>query len=113
MRLYVKEVVAAPRVNMEYAFPGGQKAGAGQPPDTARDRDKIRELLIPLVKEAVQKQLREQQDYYRSRPSLAAKQVEQIFGAANMEKALTPAVSLRVYEKIEERLRHERIRKGR
>ena len=70
-------------------------------------------MIAPLVKEAVKKQMKEQQEYYRSRPSLAAKQVEQVFGAGNLERALTPAVYLRVYERIEDRLRREAVRKGR
>lgn len=113
MKIHMKGVAAAPRVDMEYALPKSGRPEPGEPPDTGRERERIREMLLPLVKEAVQKQLREQQDYYRSRPSLAAKQLEQVFGAGNLEKALAPAVSLRVYERIEERIRQERIRKGR
>ncbi|MCM1539761.1 MAG: hypothetical protein NC121_00690 [Blautia sp.] len=113
MKTYIKRAVAGPPVNMEYASPKGAKPAGGQQPDPARERERIREMLTPLVKEAVQRQMKEQQEYYRSRPSLAARQMEQIFGAGNVERALTPAVSLRVYEKIEDRLRHERIRKGR
>lgn len=113
MKTHVKGVAAAPHMNMVYASPRREKNGAGHQPDFGREREQIKEMLVPLVKEAVQRQLKEQQDYYRSRPSLAARQLEQVFGAANIEKALTPAVSLRVYERIEERIRHEWIRKGR
>ncbi|MCM1064957.1 MAG: hypothetical protein NC420_10900 [Eubacterium sp.] len=113
MKTYIKRVAIGPPMNMEYASPKGVRAAGGQQPDPAREKERIREMLTPLVKEAVQRQMKEQQEYYRSRPSLAAKQMEQVFGAGNMERALTPAVSLRVYEKIEDRLRHEMIRKGR
>lgn len=112
MKTYVLKVVAGPHVNMEYATRRSTGAESGQQPDPARERDRIRDMIIPLVKEAVRKQLKEQQEYYRSRPSLAAKQMEQVFGAGNMERALTPAISLRVYEKIEDRLRRESVRKG-
>lgn len=113
MKTHVKGMTAAPHMNMVYASPRREKNGAGHQPDFGREREQIKEMLVPLVKEAVQRQLKEQQDYYRSRPSLAARQLEQVFGDANIEKALTPAVSLRVYERIEERIRHEWIRKGR
>lgn len=113
MKTYVKGVAVGPRVNMEYASPKGERNADVQQPNPARERERIKEMLVPLVKEAVQRQLKEQQEYYRSRPSLAAKQMEQVFGAGNMERVLIPALSLRVYERIEDRVRHELIRKGR
>lgn len=66
-----------------------------------------------MAREAVQRQMKEQQEYYRSRPSLAARQMEQIFGAGSMERALAPAISVQVYEQLEDRIRREWIRKGR
>lgn len=113
MKRHVMGVASALPVTREYAVPKGGKASGGQIPDYAREKERIREMAASLVKEALQKQMKEQQEYYRSRPSLAARQMEQIFGAGNMEKALTPSLSLRVYEKIEDRIRCERIRKGR
>ena len=113
MKTRIKRVLTAPQVNMEYALLKGGRPENGEARDTGRERERIKEMLIPLVKEAVQRQMKEQQEYYKSRPSLAAKQLEQIFGAGNLEKTLAPAVSLRVYERIEERIRLERIRKGR
>ncbi len=113
MRTSVMRVAAAPGLHMEYARLKGGRMEAGKLPDAARERERIREMLVPLVREAVQRQWKEQQDYYRSRPSLAARQIGQMFGAGSMERALIPAVSLRVCEKVEERIRQERIRKGR
>lgn len=113
MKTYVLGVAAGPPVIMEYATRRSAGTESGQQPDPVRERDRLRNMIVPLVKEAVQKQMKEQQEYYRSRPSLAAKQMEQVFGAGNMERALTSAVSLRVYEKIEDRLRREAVRKGR
>lgn len=113
MKTSVLRVVPGPHVNMEYAARRSAGPGSGRQPDVALERERIREMIAPLVKEAVKKQMKEQQEYYRSRPSLAAKQVEQVFGAGNLERALTPAVSLRVYERIEDRLRREAVRKGR
>ena len=113
MKTCVSGVVSASPVEMEYAIRRSAERGNGQQPDPARERERIRDMIAPLVKEAVRKQMKEQQEYYRSRPSLAAKQMEQVFGAGNLERALTPAVSLRVYEKLEDRLRRESIRKGR
>lgn len=113
MKTCVLDVVVGPHENMEYATRRSAGTESRRQPDPARERDRIRDMIVPLVKEAVQKQMKEQQEYYRSRPSLAAKQIEQVFGAGNMARALTPAVSLRVYEKIEDRLRRESVRKGR
>lgn len=113
MKTTVLRVVPGPHVKMEYATRRSAEPGSGQQPDPARERDRIREMIPPLVKEAVKKQMKEQQEYYRSRPSLAAKQVEQVFGAGNLERVLTPTLSLRVYERIEDRLRREAVRKGR
>ncbi len=113
MKTYVKGVSAAPPINMEYAPLRDQRAGGGERPSPGRERERIKEMLAPLVKEAVQKQLKEQQDYYRSRPSLAAKQMGQILGPGNMEKVLVPAVAYQVYGRLEDRMRHEWIRKGR
>lgn len=113
MKTQIQSVVFAAQIPLEYALPKGQSAGSRLRPEPGREREKIREMLIPLVKETVQRQLKEQQDYYRSRPSLAARQMEQIFGAGSMERALTPVISLQVYEQLEDRIRHEWIRKGR
>lgn len=112
MRTNVKAVVTAPHIHMEYASRKSVRTEDGGA-DIGKERERIKEMLIPLVKEAVQRQMKEQQDYYKSRPSLAARQMEQLFGAGSIERALTSTVSIQVYERIEERLSHERLRKGR
>ncbi len=96
-----------------YVSPGSRPADRQEKSDPAREREKLKELLLPFVKETVKKQLREEREYYRSRPSLAAKQLEHVLGAGNLESAVVPAVTLRVYEQLEERMRCEWIRKGR
>jgi len=112
MRTQVKSVVMASRTPMEYAVSKAKSAGAEHlKPEL--EKEKIKDMVQSLVKQAVQKQLKEQQEYYRSRPSQAARQMEQIFGASSLEKALAPAISMRVYGQIEESIRRERIRKGR
>lgn len=111
MRTQVKKVAFAMRETMEYALAGRGRPEQQRPQEPGRDR--LKEALLPMVREAVQKQLKEQQDYYRSRPSLAFRQAEQIFGAGNVERALAPAVSRQVYEQLEDRLRREGLRKGR
>lgn len=109
MRTQVRSVATAEQIPMVYALPKGQNAEGRSRPEPGREKEKVREMLIPLVKEAVQRQLKEQQDYYKSRPSLAVRQLEQIFGAGSMERAVT----VRVYEQLEDRIRHEWIRKSR
>ncbi|GFI65446.1 hypothetical protein IMSAG185_01045 [Lachnospiraceae bacterium] len=111
MRTQVKKAVCAGQETMEYALLGRRRTESSGPQEPGRER--LKELLLPMVREAVQKQLKEQQDYYRSRPSLALRQAEQIFGAGNVERAIAPAVSRQVYEQLEERICRERLRKGR
>ena len=111
MRTQVKKAVCAGQETMEYALLGRRRTESSGPQEPGRER--LKELLLPMVREAVQKQLKEQQDYYRSRPSLALRQAEQIFGAGNVESAIAPAVSRQVYEQLEERICRERLRKGR
>lgn len=112
MKTQVKGVTPAPRVPMEYAlFKNGRMSGGR--PEGGREKEKIKSLLASLVKQEVKKQLKEQQDYYKSRPSFAVKQMEQLFGRGSFERVLLPAVSGQVYEQIEERIRLEWLRKGR
>lgn len=111
MRTQVKKAVCAGQETMEYALLGRRRTESSGPQEPGRER--LKELLLPMVREAVQKQLKEQQDYYRSRPSLALRQAEQIFGAGTVERAIAPAVSRQVYEQLEERICRERLRKGR
>lgn len=112
MKTQVKGVKPAARLPMEYALPQRVELRAALQGE-GRDREKIKEMLMPLVKEAVQKQLQKQQEFYKSRPSMAVKQIEQVFGAGSLGKTLAPAVSRQVYEQMEDRLRHEWVRKGR
>ena len=90
MRTQVKKAVCAGQETMEYALLGRRRTESSGPQEPGRER--LKELLLPMVREAVQKQLKEQQDYYRSRPSLALRQAEQIFGAGIVERAIAPAV---------------------
>lgn len=68
------------------------------------EREKLKEMLLPFIKETVKKQLKEERDYYKSRPSMAAKQLESI---------IAPTVAVQVYGRMEERLHREMLRKGR
>jgi len=114
MRTQVHAVVRdSGNVCSEYAFPGGSRRQTQAKPDLSREREKMKEMLLPFVKEAVKKQLKEERDYYRSRPSMAARQLETVFGRGNLENVLVPALTLQVWEQVEERMRHEWIRKGR
>ncbi len=113
MRTQVKRVCTSSRMHLEYALAKSGNGKAEQQTSPEREKEKLREMVRVLVKEAVQKQLKEQQDYYKSRPSLAVRQMEQMFGTGNLERMLTSAVSMRVYEQIEDHIRHEWIRKGR
>lgn len=111
MRTKVKEVIAAPGISLEYALAKDRSTARGQI-NLEQEREKLREMASVLVKQAVQKQLKEQQNYYKSRPSLAARQMERIFGAGSLERVMVPMISSQVYERVEEHIRLERIRKG-
>lgn len=112
MKTQVKSVTRAPHVPMEYAFSRNGRMTGGRP-EGDREKEKISSLLPSLVRQEIKKQLKEQQDYYKSRPSFAAKQMEQMFGQGSFERALLPAVSRQVYEQLEDRIRLEWLRKGR
>lgn len=107
-------LVARDEVCREYAFPGGRGTTSGrEKADFGREREKLKEQLLAYVRETVRKQWKEERDYYRSRPSMAAKQLSHVIGAGNLAQMIVPAVSDRVYEQMEERVRLEWIRKGR
>lgn len=112
MKTQVKTVTPAPCVPMEYALSKNGRTTGGRP-EGSREREKVSSLLASLIKQEVKKQMKEQQDYYKSRPSFAAKQMEQMFGQGSFERVLLPAVSRQVYEQLEERVRLEWLRKGR
>lgn len=98
---------------MEYAHPGAPCFDRQSAPDWNRERERLKEQLLPFLKETVKKQLKEEREYYKSRPSLAAKQLEAVLGTGGVEKILVSAAVERVYERIEQQLRLERMRKGR
>lgn len=112
MKTQVQPVKLSMGPRLEYALPRGRGSEGRGRQEPGIDRGKLREMLTAMAREAVQRQMKEQQEYYRSRPSLAARQMEQIFGAGSMERALTPAISIQVYEQLEDRIRREWIRKG-
>ena len=110
MKIQVRPVLLdAGSICREYAafrcYPGGNQEKV----DWGRERTKIKEALLPFVREAVKKQMKEEREYFRSRPSLAARQFESIFGQEQIISTLT----YRVCEQMEQQLRHERLRKGR
>lgn len=100
------------RVCREYALPGGSREKEGGKSDGRRELEKMKEALLPFVRETVKKQLKEEREYYKSRPALAARQLEGIFGTGSMESAFVQGVAGRVYERLEEQLRMEWVRKG-
>lgn len=89
----------------EYAGFGGRRGGRQEKPD--QEREKLKESLLPFVREAVKKQLKEERDYYRSRPSMAARQLEGILGQGQ----LLQVVAEQVCSQVEKRMRLERIRR--
>lgn len=114
MKTQIKPVVQEEQgIVMEYARPGAPRAQGQSAPDWNRERERLKEQLLPVLKETVRKQLKEEREYYKSRPSLAARQLEAVLGAGGAEKVFVPAVTERVYGRLEQQLRLERLRKGR
>lgn len=110
--------VKAVRVSSEdkrrdYALLGRRDVYMREKPDWDRDREKIKGMILPFVKEMIKKQMKEEREYYRSRPTMAAKQMEDTFGRGMLENILVPSVALRVYERLEDGIRREWVRKGR
>lgn len=114
MKTLVKPTVCdSGGISVEYAHFGEKLSHEKSLQERNREREKLKEQIIPFIKETVKKQLKEEREYYKSRPSLAARQLETVLGTAGAEKAFVPIVTDRVYERIERQLRLERLRKGR
>lgn len=105
--------VASEGLCRDYAFPGRREADRPERIDWDREREKMKTMLLPFVKETIKKQMKEEQEYYRSRPTMAAKQLENTFGRGTFENMLVPSVTLQVYDRLEENVRREWVRKGR
>lgn len=113
MKTRVQRVfVVSEEICREYATSKRGMEKGSDKTDWGREREKMKEMLLPFVKETVKKQLKEEREYYKSRPSLAAKQAESILGAGNIENALVRGMAGRVYAQMEEHMRYEWIRKG-
>lgn len=92
----------------EYAGFGSHRAGRQEKTDFRAEREKMKEALLPFVRETVKKQMKEEREYYRSRPSLAARQLEGVLGQGQ----LVPILAGQVCDRVERQIRLERIRKG-
>lgn len=103
------------RISLVYAARecGGRNTERYEEADRNRERERLKEQLMPYLREMVKKQLKEQQDYYKSRPSMAEKHFENIFRTSSMEKAMAAKVTTQVYVRMEERMRWEWLRRGR
>lgn len=92
----------------EYAGFRSRSAQRQEKIDFKAEREKMKEALIPFVRETVKKQLKEEREYYRSRPSLAARQLEGVLGQGQ----LLPTLTGQVCDRVERQIRLERIRKS-
>lgn len=114
MSTQVKAIrIASEGICRDYVLPGRREAEGREKIDWDRERERMKTTILSFVKEAVKKQLKEEQEYYRSRPTMAAKQLESIFGRGQLENMLLPTVTLQVYDRLEENIRREWVRKGR
>lgn len=77
-----------------------------------REQERFLEDMTPYLKELIKKLLKEERDYYKSRPSLAAKYYGEVLPRQNREEQNFNKVSVQVYHEIETRMRREWMRKG-
>ena len=106
-------VEASKSLSLEYADGNGSMNKQMAQSDRNRERERLKEQLLPFLRETVKKMLKEEREYYKSRPSQAARQFESILGTGNIQNILAPAVARQVYTQMEERTRWEWLRKGR
>lgn len=100
-------------VKLEYAYKSGCRREKEQKkPDVNKDREQLKTFLYPWIQETLQKLLKEERDYYKSRPSLAARHYGSFFQATSMQRMLLNTMSGEVYAQVKERMRLESIRKG-
>lgn len=100
-------------VCLEYARRDSQIKNKPAEEDFNRERERMKAQLLPFVKDTVKRLLKEEREYYKSRPSLAAKQFESSFPSGYFGSLVASAASRQIYAQIEERMRLEWIRKGR
>ncbi|MCM1192403.1 MAG: hypothetical protein NC123_10790 [Butyrivibrio sp.] len=93
----------------EYAGFGIRSGQRQEKINLKAEREKLKEALLPFVREAVKKQLKDEKEYYRSRPSLAARQLEGVLSQGQ----LVPVLTGQVCDRVEQQIRLERIRKSR
>lgn len=107
-------VAAVPeKTVLVYAGKGNKKGAETECRNPYREREQIKEWLKPWVNELVQKQMKAEREYYKSRPGLAAKQFGSLIRPEYMQTAFMSALSRSVYDRLEEKLHEEKIRKGR
>lgn len=99
--------------NLRLVYAEKQSVQGVLPQNRPPDKDRLKEQLAPFIRETVQKVLKEEREYYKSRPSLAARHYGGIVPGGRPDSVYTAAVAGQVYGQIEERLRLEWIRKGR
>lgn len=92
----------------EFAGFGSHPARRQEKVDLKAEREKLKEALLPFVRETVKKQLKEEREYYRSRPSQAVRQLEGVLGQGQLVQVLTGQVC----DRVEQQIRLERIRKN-
>lgn len=78
-----------------------------------REQERFLEEMTPALRELMKKVLKEERDYYKSRPSLAAKYYGEVIPRQDIGEQQLRTVSVKVYQEIETRLHREWIRKGR
>lgn len=100
-------------INLRLVYAEKQSVHSILPENKPPDKDRLKEQLAPFIRETVQKVLKEEREYYKSRPSLAARHYGGIVPGGRPDPVYTAAVAGQVYGQLEERLRLEWLRKGR
>lgn len=114
MRRVTPPGIKQDQIHMLYATKGEGREGTENTSLLTRaERDRLKEDLSPYIKEQIRKILKEEQDYYKTRPSLAARYYGGMAAAVRAEEGRQREITVRVYARLEDRMRKEWLRKGR
>lgn len=77
-----------------------------------RELEKLKGSLQSFIRESIKKQLKEERDYYKSRPAQAAKYYGDMLGQG-LKGDMVDSVTEKVYSRMENHMRYEWVRRGR
>lgn len=95
-----------------YAQKGENPRRIQEGEELKREFERLKGSLQGFIRDSVKKQLKEERDYYKSRPAQAAKYYGDMLGDG-FRQNITNSVTAGVYSRIETQMRYEWMRRGR